>query len=92
MFHPMAYHGADRAGRRDDSVVHFVPAALAIFLGGKISEKENLFMRCARRAYEPLLRRALAARGLVVTGAAVLIVLCAAGRVAHGQRVHPEPR
>ena len=33
-------------------------------------------MRFARQAYEPLLRTALNARGLVVTGAVVLVVLC----------------
>ena len=36
--------------------ITFVPAAVALFLGGKVAEKENFFMRFARRAYEPLLR------------------------------------
>ena len=55
--------------------VTFVPAAVAIFLSGKISEKENIFMRIARSAYEPSLRFALANRGITVTAAAVLVTL-----------------
>jgi len=53
----------------------FVPASVAIFLRGKISERENPFMRVARRNYEPALKFALANRGLVVGGATLLIVL-----------------
>ena len=33
-------------------------------------------MRIARRIYEPTLRAALAARGLVVTAAVALVILC----------------
>ena len=76
MFHPMAYTVMIALAAAMVLSITFVPAAVALFLGGKISEKENFFMRFARLAYEPLLRRALAARGLVVTGAAVLVVLC----------------
>ncbi len=55
--------------------VTFVPAAVAIFMSGKVSEKENFVMRGAKSLYNPLLRSAIANRGVVVTGAAVLVVL-----------------
>ncbi len=55
--------------------VTFVPAAVAIFTSGKVSEQENFFMRGAKALYRPLLRRAIAHRGLVARGAAVLVLL-----------------
>jgi len=54
--------------------VTFVPAAVAIFVSGKVSEKENIFMRGAKRVYLPLLDGAIRFRHLVVI-AAVAIVL-----------------
>ncbi len=51
----------------------FVPAAVAIFLTGKISEKENRLIGLARRLYEPLLLRSLRAKRLVVAIAAALV-------------------
>ena len=56
--------------------VTFVPAAVAIFLSGKISEKENFFMRFSKKVYVPALRTAIASRGIVVTAAVALVVLC----------------
>ena len=47
----------------------FVPAAVAVFLGGKLTEKENAFMRAAKRIYLPLLDHSLRRRALVVLGA-----------------------
>ncbi len=76
MFHPMAYTVITALLAAMILAVTFVPAAIAIFLGGKISEKENIFMRVARRLYEPTLQAALRARGVVVTGAVVLVLLC----------------
>jgi cobalt-zinc-cadmium resistance protein CzcA len=55
--------------------VTFVPAAVAIFLSGRISEKENILMRFARTAYTPMLRFSLANRGIVATGAVILVTL-----------------
>src|SRR6185437_578472 len=37
----------------------FVPAAVAILVTGNVSERENLFMRLARRLYLPLLEGSL---------------------------------
>ena len=53
----------------------FVPAAISIWLGGKLAEKETVFMRAAKRFYVPLLDRALQQRGLILGGAVIVLVL-----------------
>lgn len=53
----------------------FVPAAVALFLGGRLSEKENRLMRWAKSAYIPTLNFALRNKALVITTAAVLVIL-----------------
>ncbi len=76
MFSPMAITVLLALGSAMILSVTFIPATIAIFLGGKISEKENVLMRGARFVYEPILRAALGARGVIVTGAVALVVLC----------------
>lgn len=56
--------------------VTIVPAAIAIFLTGKISEKENILIRAAKAVYVPLLDFSLANRATVVGGAVALLILC----------------
>ena len=51
----------------------FVPAAVAIFITGRVTEKENAIVRVARRVYAPLLDWSLRTRILVVTGALALM-------------------
>lgn len=53
----------------------FVPAAVAILVTGRVSERENIFMRTARRLYVPLLRASIRNRGLVAACAVLLIIL-----------------
>ena len=55
--------------------VTFVPAAVAILLRGKVSEKENFLIRGVKAAYLPTLRIALALRWAVATAAVILVVL-----------------
>ena len=55
--------------------VTFVPAAVAIFLSGKVSEKENFLVRAAKALYVPALRWCVANRLPVAVAAAVLVVL-----------------
>jgi cobalt-zinc-cadmium resistance protein CzcA len=55
--------------------VTFVPAAVAVLVRGKISEKENFLMRAARAVYEPVLRFSLRQRGLVAVASVVLFGL-----------------
>jgi cobalt-zinc-cadmium resistance protein CzcA len=54
--------------------VTFVPAAVAIFVTGKISETENIFMRGAKRVYLPLLDGAIRCRHAVAVAAVVIIL------------------
>ncbi|UVO25823.1 efflux RND transporter permease subunit [Bradyrhizobium arachidis] len=53
--------------------VTFVPAAIAILVSGKVSEKENIFMRGAKRLYVPLLDRAIRYRASVAVGAVLIV-------------------
>ena len=78
MFHPMAFTViAALLGAMVLSVT-FVPAAVALLLTGKISEKENFIMRAARGLYVPALAFALRRRALIV-GATVAILALSAG-------------
>lgn len=54
----------------------FIPAGIAIFLSGKVSEKESIIVRSAKRAYEPLLYGAVRNRWAVVTVATAFIAFC----------------
>ncbi|QDH71236.1 efflux RND transporter permease subunit [Marilutibacter alkalisoli] len=54
----------------------FIPASVAVFLSGRVEEKENRLMRQARCGYAPLLARALHWRLPVIAGAALLVVAC----------------
>jgi len=58
----------------------FVPAAVALFVTGKVSEKENIVMRGARRLYLPLLGWAIRNRKSVAIAA--LIIVAASGYAA----------
>ena len=53
----------------------FVPAAISAWLANRLSEKESVVIRAAKRWYAPLLERALQRRGLVLLGAIVAIAL-----------------
>lgn len=53
----------------------FIPAAIALFVTGKVTEKENWFMRGARKYYIPLLDRSIERRRLVATLALGLVLV-----------------
>jgi cobalt-zinc-cadmium resistance protein CzcA len=77
MFHPMAFTVVIALFGAMILSITFIPAAIALFIGNKITEKENAVMRFARRAYEPALARAMANKPVVLTFAAAVILLCA---------------
>lgn len=54
----------------------FVPAAVAIFLTGKIEEKDNAIVRGAKRLYGPVLDASLRWRVPVLAGAMGFVILC----------------
>ncbi|WP_027529903.1 efflux RND transporter permease subunit [Bradyrhizobium sp. WSM3983] len=74
MFTPMALTVLMALGAAALFSITFVPAAVALFVTGKVSEHENLFMRLARRAYLPLLRLALDNRVAVAIMAAIIVI------------------
>ena len=77
MFRPMAFTViAALLGALILSVT-FVPAAVALLLRGRVSEKENRVMEGARRLYAPALRWSLAHGKKVIAGALVLLVAAA---------------
>ncbi|MBN2700726.1 MAG: efflux RND transporter permease subunit [Methylohalobius sp. ZOD2] len=77
MFHPMAQTVVMALVGALILSVTFVPAAIAIFLKGNVSEKDNWFMRQARRIYLPVLDWTLGNRALTVLAAALAVALCA---------------
>ena len=76
MFVPMALTVLIALGGAMLFSLTFVPASVALFLGGKVSEKENLLVRGAKAIYTPLLDFSLANRATMVAGAVALVLLC----------------
>ena len=77
MFHPMAITVVLALTGAMLLSLTFVPASIAVFLGGRVDEKENRVMRSARRGYAPLLSWSLRHRPWVIGGALALVVACA---------------
>jgi cobalt-zinc-cadmium resistance protein CzcA len=69
--------------------VTFAPAAVAIFVTGRVSERENILMRAARRAYVPLLDASIRQRGLMVVVAVALVAVSAIAASRMGREFIP---
>src|SRR5260370_42399989 len=54
----------------------FVPASVAIFLRGRMKEKEGILVRWTKKVYLPLLNVSLRNRVVIITTAVSLIGLC----------------
>ncbi|QJI27308.1 CusA/CzcA family heavy metal efflux RND transporter [Pseudomonas sp. ADAK18] len=78
MFHPMAFTVVTALLGAMILSVTFVPAAIALFVTGKVKEEENLVMRTARRAYAPVLDWVMAHRPLAFGLAVMTIVVSGA--------------
>ena len=76
MFHPMAITVVLALSGAMLLSLTFVPAAIALFLGGRVDEKENRFMQWVRRGYAPLLAWSMRRTAWVMAGAAALVVAC----------------
>jgi cobalt-zinc-cadmium resistance protein CzcA len=76
MFHPMAITVVLALTGAMLLSLTFVPAAIAVFLGGKVEEKENRVMAWLRARYVPLLDASLRHAKWMFVGAATLVVLC----------------
>lgn len=68
----------------------FVPAAVAMFVTGKVDEKENRIMRGARRLYAPALDWALGHRTAVIAGSLGLMLLAGVGASRLGSEFIPQ--
>ncbi|MEO6227833.1 MAG: CusA/CzcA family heavy metal efflux RND transporter, partial [Thermomonas sp.] len=76
MFHPMAITVVLALTGAMVLSLTFVPAAIAVFLGGRVEEKENRLMRWARLRYTPLLAWSLRRGAWVMGGALALVAVC----------------
>ncbi|CAH9017888.1 efflux RND transporter permease subunit [Candidatus Nitrosacidococcus sp. I8] len=75
MFHPMAQTVIIALLGAMIFSITFVPAAIALFIGQWVSEKENFFMSIAKKAYVPVLKFSLENRSLMVVIALVTVIL-----------------
>ena len=75
MFHPMAFAVVIALLGAMILSITFVPAAVALFIGKRVAEKENRLMTMARNAYAPALRAVLRNGPVVITVAIVTVVL-----------------
>ncbi|WP_041421833.1 efflux RND transporter permease subunit [Shewanella sediminis] len=73
MFHPMAFTVVAALIGALILSVTFVPAAIAIFVKGKVNEKENFLMVKARSIYEPVLFFSLKRPVIIVVTAIALM-------------------
>jgi heavy metal efflux system protein len=78
MFHPMAITVVMALMAALVLSLTFVPAAVALTLRGRVTEKRNRLMDAATAAYRPLLALALRARWAICAAALVLVLACAA--------------
>ena len=75
MFHPMAFTVlAALIGALILSLT-FIPSMIAQFASDELSGKENILLRWAKKIYAPLLDYSLANRSVIISFAAVLVVL-----------------
>uniref|UniRef100_UPI00261DF10E efflux RND transporter permease subunit n=1 Tax=uncultured Paraglaciecola sp. TaxID=1765024 RepID=UPI00261DF10E len=73
MFHPMAATVVMALISAMILSVTLVPAAVAIFMKGKISEKESVVIRSTKSIYKPLLIMAMKFRWIIVSFATLLM-------------------
>jgi cobalt-zinc-cadmium resistance protein CzcA len=89
MFHPMAITVVMALTFALILSLTFVPAAVALFVTGKVEEKDSFVMRGARRFYQPALDLALRLRVAFVGVAILLVALAAFGASRMGSEFIP---
>lgn len=75
MFHPMAFTVVIALVGAMILSITFIPAAVALFIGDKVAEKENALMHVAKRWYAPALDYVMTNKPVVLTFACVLVLL-----------------
>ena len=89
MFHPMAITVVMALTFALVLSLAFVPAAVAMFVTGKVEEKDSFVMRGARRFYQPALDLALRMRVAFVAVAVFLVAVAALGASRMGSEFIP---
>ena len=89
MFHPMAITVVIALTCALVLSLTFVPAAVAMFVTGKVEEKDSFVMRGARRFYQPALDLALRMRVAFVAVAVALVVIAGLGASRMGSEFIP---
>ncbi|MDP1630023.1 MAG: CusA/CzcA family heavy metal efflux RND transporter, partial [Caulobacter sp.] len=89
MFHPMAITVVIALTAALVLSLTFVPAAVAMFVTGKVEEKDSFVMRWARVGYQPALDFALKTRGLMIGIAVGLVLLAGFGASRMGSEFVP---
>ena len=75
MFQPMAFTVVAALIGALIFAVTFVPAAIAVFVRGKVDESENAVMRGVKKIYKPLLNLSLKLPWLMISIATVLVLV-----------------
>jgi len=75
MFHPMAFTVVIALIGAMFLSVTFIPAAVALFITGKVEEKEQTFIAWTKQHYLPILRWTMFNKALVMTLVVVSVVL-----------------
>ena len=75
MFHPMAFTVLAALTGALILSLTFIPAMIAQFASGEITEKENFLLARFRKIYTPLLDYSLANRSVIISSAVVLVSL-----------------
>ncbi len=74
MFHPMAFTVVIALLSALVLSITFVPAAVALFVTGKVEEKENPVIRTSKRCYEPMLKWSMVHPTTIIGGAIFLVL------------------
>ncbi|MDP3332275.1 MAG: CusA/CzcA family heavy metal efflux RND transporter [Methylococcaceae bacterium] len=75
MFHPMAFTVVIALVGAMILSVTFIPAAVALFIGDRVAEKENSLMQTAKRLYAAALDQVMINKPVVLTFAVVTVIL-----------------
>lgn len=75
MFHPMAFTVVVALISALILSITFVPAAVALFVTGKVNEKESILIKITKTAYTPVLKWSLTHSWKIICSASILLVL-----------------
>jgi len=89
MFHPMAITVVMALLSALILSLTFVPAAVAIFVTGKVKEKENMVISGIKRGYDPALRWSIRHPLTVIAAAIVLVMVSMFGATRMGAEFMP---